>query len=728
MQRESLHELLRAHAYRHAVITTFAFSLRFFEDYALEKFRALQENGNISILIDRNTYEQILESAETDSPDFPKKANLRYLLQPVRVGRTFHPKIFLFAGKDRGLLIIGSANLTRDGLGSNAEMVSAFRFRIGDEEDKLPLFRQALDYIWALNARSPSEQLESNLRALEREASWIAVPEDKEAANLMPRLIHNLDRPLIEQLAERVGANVRELHVLSRYYDSTPALLDRIYGAFALKSLRLYTQNAITTLTAAWLDHPSTKKRQTTIQLCRFADHDHIQPLHAKAYAFQTKTGTILAQGSANFTTAALCRTARDGNAEILIVYPELPQATFDPRKFFDPEKSAVNLTDASRLITAPQDASNDEHKDGYERILESAVVDEKRLILRLADGAIQAYSECVLQKVGKRPISLPIRNLNQGQLFADLSDRQASVLKESATVARIVLRSREGGPENLSNGILVSNLQDLVTGRNIRRERQVAEARESPAKFISLLNELCKADDEDRLKNFLTYCDIPLQFVGKPLRHVAPYIRDLKSNTHELRDLGARNIAQFQSLDEAVIHFVERHRSRLDRHIESGTADGIANFAHILLTVAGLLINQIERLLAGFESSDTVTLTPAQWHEIRDRLNDYYQALADLLELTARDYLDGLLSEYPKKLIRDRFLESLSEIEEVWARALTMRDRLNELQKERLEISGPRPIRGPGFFKSVLSDENWREFAANLKSLQKRISATLAA
>ena len=44
--------------------------------------------------------------------------------------------------------------------------------------------------------------------------------------------------------------------------------------------------------------------------------------------------------------------------------------------------------------------------------------------------------------------------------------------------------------------------LTEDVAGRNIRRERQIAEARESPARFISLLNELCREGAKSVLSN----------------------------------------------------------------------------------------------------------------------------------------------------------------------------------------------------------------------------------
>jgi len=125
---------------------------------------------------------------------------------------------------------------------------------------------------------------------------------------------------------------------------------------------------------------------------------------------------------------------------------------------------------------------------------------------------------------------------------------------------------------------------------------------------------------------------------------------------------------------------------------------------------------------------SESIARANGSWHEIRRRLNDYYEALAGLLELTATKYLDALLREYPRQVVRERFLESLSDINTLWPKALQLRDRLNEIQNQRLRVTGIRPVRGPGFFKSVLSDANWRQFSATINSLQRKLRECLAA
>jgi hypothetical protein len=100
LDRIDLHEYLRHRAYDHALIMTYTFDPAFFEEYCLEKFTSLQTNGNITVLVDRNTYERLIQNAAAGGL---QKATLRYPLHPVDVAGTFHSKIFLFAEKSRWL-------------------------------------------------------------------------------------------------------------------------------------------------------------------------------------------------------------------------------------------------------------------------------------------------------------------------------------------------------------------------------------------------------------------------------------------------------------------------------------------------------------------------------------------------------------------------------------------------------------------------------------------------
>ena len=49
--------------------------------------------------------------------------------------------------KEKGLLIVGSANFTKAGLTSNAELIGLYRYERGQCGQHLSLFRQAMEFL-----------------------------------------------------------------------------------------------------------------------------------------------------------------------------------------------------------------------------------------------------------------------------------------------------------------------------------------------------------------------------------------------------------------------------------------------------------------------------------------------------------------------------------------------------------------------------------------------------
>jgi hypothetical protein len=298
-QRLDLHEALQRHGFEHAVICTFTFEPLFFEGHCLDRFKSLAENNNVTVIVDRRTYGALIQAPASAWPHF---ANVRYLLHPVDVPGTFHPKLFLFATKEKGLLIVGSANFTKAGLTSNAELVGLYHYERGKREQHRGLFRQAMQFLEAIAHRWPSADLASNLRELLQGAEWLA-PDAAEAPGSL-RLIHNLDRPLWTQMHEGLPTPVDAVHILSRYFDAAPSALTRLSKEVKPKEIVLWTQNGLTTMTPAWFRHPAMVNRCAFVRHCAVLDDGHPQPLHAKAVALVRKGTVRLAFGSANFTTA----------------------------------------------------------------------------------------------------------------------------------------------------------------------------------------------------------------------------------------------------------------------------------------------------------------------------------------------------------------------------------------------------------------------------------------
>lgn len=201
------------------------------------------------MLVDRGTYDDIVERSGSDRPT---QANVRYLLHPVAARGVFHPKIFLFASRDRGRLIFGSANFTGGGLYRNAELVGCYDYEVEEDETFGPLFRSAFDFLTRLSEKYQGDALGWKLRWMLEEAPWLLPAEEVRPPDF--ELLHNLDSPLWEQLVARVTGPVETLSVVSRYFDKSPAILDKLYEGLKPRKLRIYTQNNTTTLTKDYLN------------------------------------------------------------------------------------------------------------------------------------------------------------------------------------------------------------------------------------------------------------------------------------------------------------------------------------------------------------------------------------------------------------------------------------------------------------------------------------------
>lgn len=730
LQKLNLHDRLKKHAFEHALLTTYNFGVRFFEDYALENFKSLQDNGNVSVLLDDGEYQDLLKAALDAPESFPKHANLHYLLHPIRVPGVFHPKVFMFAGKRRGLLVIGSANLTEAGIGSNAEMVATFDYEEGKNEETLPLFQAALQFFEQLASRWPSEQLNSNLQSMLAEVPWLSKEAVRNAQTNLPILLNNLDAPLWDQLVSRLPGPATHVSVLSRFFDDHPGLADVALATTKAKKLTLYTQNGITTLTNAWLGSPAFSKGQMAINLCRYSDEEYFQQLHGKAFAFTCGSQVVLAMGSANFTTAALRRTADNGNVEVLLCYPPLPTNKVSPEAWFDPESTGIALRKPEQLLTATDnsDEAPSDRSDFGIRIAE-VLVENQWLKITLSYGDPPSGVGCRLAQGDRSPSYLTLMTTADGSFRCQLTEADHKRLRSAPALLDLGSLAGRNQWKPLSQPILVTNLQDIRTGGDLRRERQIREARESPQRFLNVLNALCSSDDEERLKQFLTYCDIPMDLPVRLLRKRASGESALPDEAEALRIMGSRNLRHFEILHDAVMDFAKRHRRRLERHVESGMASGVPNFLHILLTMGNLLLSQIARVVVALEADTTIEMIPNRWNQIRNNLDAYYRELRDLFKLTSVDYVNALLDSKASTKTDTAFRESMAELLGLLRQATQQRDNLAAAQKTRLVVvTSAKRITGPGFFKSILATENWTDFATELQKfgsdLQHRFAA----
>ena len=59
----------------------------------------------------------------------PRLAGRHYTLMPVKVNGAFHPKLVVLTGKQKGLILVGSHNMTLAGFGFNRELTDLVRIQ-----------------------------------------------------------------------------------------------------------------------------------------------------------------------------------------------------------------------------------------------------------------------------------------------------------------------------------------------------------------------------------------------------------------------------------------------------------------------------------------------------------------------------------------------------------------------------------------------------------------------
>lgn len=721
-----LHKLLKHRAYDHALVTTFTFSARFFEEYMLERFKALQGNGNLTVFLDRGQYEEIIDAASSGEGWVPKLANRRYLLQPVEVPGVFHPKVFLFTTAKRGLLIVGSANFSQDGLGGNAELVSIFTFEAGKKEETLPLFQSAFHFFEQLSNRWPGREITSNINEVRHDSPWLTEPFEPPAAEGLPILLHNLDQPLWPQIVKGLGP-VDELSLVSRFFDSSPVILDSVCKDLGTPEVSIHTQAKRGSLSPDWLTHPFAKDGRLTIHLCQYGDGEHTQPLHGKAYAIRTGTKITLAVGSANFSTSALLRPAASGNVEAMLLYPPEATGPLKPAELFDPLSSAKTATHPEQLAI-PKDAELEPAHSAkpFSVLLGEASWDEGSLVL--SSDANSHGLGCRLSQANVVPTVLRIDSFSQGVARLEPPLKWGRRMSESPTVAQLVRLSNETW-EPVSNPVLVAALFDPGTGKTARQSRRLREAVESPQRFMGVLRELCEGDNEATLMHFLANCNIPFDVSLRSFR--PPGRRSIPNQAPPLEfgHLGSRNLRHFEQLHDAAMSFTKRHRNRLSRHIENGAARSIPNFLHILETLILLLASQIERAKEGLTADPSVTLTANQWNEIRKNLSDYFQEIENLLELTVREYLPALHAQESRTVIQDHFGEAHEAMLATCTLALRARQTIAEAIVDRVFVETAFGTREKArFWNTLVSDEKWHRYRKTLKGLADEWRAAVAA
>jgi hypothetical protein len=285
-------DLIGAHQWSNSFFTTYALSLSFFEAVVLD---ALVRQNVERTLIMADVTGVSAAVAEYGS----RCAGRVYEIEPVAVTHgCFHPKFMVLTSSTEAHLVVGSGNLTFGGWGSNLECIEHLHPGVAAEafDDAADFLESLASVPWAKHyAQEPCSNLAEKLRRF-------AAGGIRTGAF---RLLHSLDRPILEQLrdvVEDLGGATR-LTVAAPFHDGLA--LDRLCGRLRLDHAFVHSHvsgSVAGSFGSNWPAGSSVTVKPVAIAL--FAEDT--RRLHAKAFEMVCREGRIVISGSANATLAAL--------------------------------------------------------------------------------------------------------------------------------------------------------------------------------------------------------------------------------------------------------------------------------------------------------------------------------------------------------------------------------------------------------------------------------------
>ncbi|TCK21941.1 hypothetical protein [Pseudonocardia endophytica] len=459
--------------------TTYNVDLALVNEFLLPRLG--QPPLNLTVLADHRTLGRTLARIPADRTDTLAAVNRRWLLRGARGhGPSFHPKSYLAVTSARATLMVGSGNLSLRGLDEGREVFTAFRSGTPGGDRAIALWRNWMrQLVRDLDDPVVSERFGDLERRL---PSPVAVPADPAA----PRLAHDLDVPLLDQLADAVGDTaVDELVVAAPFHDPGATALATLVQRFAPRRTVVYV--AATTS----VDGPALRRAVAGTD-ARFRMLDPDRFTHAKLVGVVQGDRGWLLSGSANVSRAGLLTPARDrGNVE-LGVLASLPADVL--RGCFVPPGVAVAECDPDLVDALTADPDDEDASSRPVRLVRAEALDDGRVVVVSDPRPEQSWS--LVDRIGTYSLGTGADGrVVTGEPVASrlvrLADREGSPISDAVVVDDPVALAaqlcdggdagRRSAPLELTDGDLDSDLGQALLQLHRELVMDAAELADGP-------------------------------------------------------------------------------------------------------------------------------------------------------------------------------------------------------------------------------------------------------
>ena len=322
---------------------TFTIDLSLFNEYLLGRLGDAPLNA--VVLADRDRLDATLTAIPADRLDLLGPVNRRWLLRGAKIGAgRFHPKAYLAVTPRSAQLLVGSGNLSSEGIDAGREVFTSFVTGTAGGDAAVATWRH---WMRRLVAATHDTLLVERFTDLEQRLHAAMAPSTRTTGTTTSTraadspLWHNLDRTLADQLAETILAHdghVDELIVTAPFYDEGGEALGTLADRLRPGRLTVYVTSTTSVdgrRLAARLAGTGAEVRTLAYQPDRFT--------HAKLIGVTAGQRGWLLSGSANLSQAALTLPARLGNVELAVLTRLTPAGV--RRSFLPPDVRAEPRT-----------------------------------------------------------------------------------------------------------------------------------------------------------------------------------------------------------------------------------------------------------------------------------------------------------------------------------------------------------------------------------------------
>lgn len=346
--------------------TTYNVQLSLFNEYLLRRLGDAPLNA--VVLADRRRVDETLALIPPERLDTLGPVNRRWLLRGVQVGSgRFHPKSYLSVRAGSATLMVGSGNLSIDGIDAGREVFTAFRSGGPVGDAAIATWR---GWMRRLVGAVGDTLLAERFADLEHR---LPKP-DGPAAVVDSPLWHNLDEPLGPRFCATVATataaeDVDELVATAPFFDEQGEALLSVVRALHPAVVRLYT----TSTTSVAGAHLLARLADASCDVEVFA-YEPDRFTHAKLLGVTAGDRGWLLSGSANLSRAALTLPPGPANIE-LAVFAALPADTL--RAAYLPPAVDVVRLDLQQLATLTYDTDGAAASAFPARLHRASIVDD---------------------------------------------------------------------------------------------------------------------------------------------------------------------------------------------------------------------------------------------------------------------------------------------------------------------------------------------------------------